>query len=346
MEVVNNLVSNHLEAISNILDGADTLYIVSPFMSDAPVFYKEVFEIFKQKQLTSVCLVTTLEDNSPDLLKKANAFYYFGVECIQSGIKYSIKIDNKLHGKLYISKKDSQPIKGIITSANFTQSGLKNQHEWGIISDNEMELLKVIKDVENNSISISYDNIREIIKRIDGFKKSNDSLPKQLIDIKVSDILNKNQVAFPKSNSKRKYFIKPVGWTEKPFDVNRILSSTVEELHFAKRPAVVSVGDIIICYGVGTTKLLGYFEVISDKSKIGGDTRWPWMVKAKNLCPKYSERWNMFSHTLANVKLNYSGDILTFAGNTSLGALQHGHDKVRLDEHFAFYLINAMESSI
>ncbi|WP_374708498.1 restriction endonuclease PLD domain-containing protein [Bacteroides faecis] len=40
-------------------------------------------------------------------------------------VKVSILIDNSLHGKIYICKRSNIYTSAIITSANFTQKGLK-----------------------------------------------------------------------------------------------------------------------------------------------------------------------------------------------------------------------------
>lgn len=345
MKIINNLVGNHLDAIESILKNADKLYIVSPFMSESPHFYSVFFQILKLNDVKEVVIVTTLEDNSPDLLKKSNALYFLAIECFKANIKYSIHIDNKLHGKLYISKV-KENYKGIITSANFTESGLKNKHEWGVEIEDKSELIKIIKAIELNSILLTYKDIEEIIKRIDVYKNNNNIASKQIIRIKVADIINKNKTNSSIQNTNKKYFIKPVGWSENPFSINRKLSASIEKLHFAKRPAAIEIGDIIICYGVGTRKLLGYFEVISDVINLNDNSRWEWEVEAKNLYPKYSNKWNDFNLTLSQLQSNYSGTVLTYAGGGTLGGLQRGLDKIRLDQQFANYLIGIIESTI
>lgn len=133
-----------------------------------------------------------------------------------------------------------------------------------------------------------------------------------------------------------RYFIKPVGYTDKPFELSRKLSSNIEKMHFAKRPKSVRIGDVLICYAVGTRKLLGYFEVISDPYIWDSSSRWSWEVTAKNLCPTYSESWNKFENTTSSIRVSFNPDShITNNGGKSFGALQRGVDKICLTEEFA-----------
>ena len=348
MEIINNFLENHFDAIDSILIHSGKLYIVSPFMSESPHFYKLFFNKVRGRDIKEIILITTLEDHSPDLIKKSNALYFFCLECKQANIKYSIRIDNKLHGKLYIAIKNRQ-YKGIITSANFTESGMKKKNEWGVMIEDSKIFIDIISKLQGNSIEIDYDSLDEIIKRIDTYKNKNKLPSKAKIKLKITDIINKSKKRSGQkvlANDSKKYFLKPVGYAEKPFEVSRILDLSIEKLHFAKRPAAVEVGDIIICYGVGTRKLLGYFEVISEVINLGNGSRWQWEVEAKNLFPKYSAQWNQFDLTLSKIRADYSGSILTYRGGDSLGSLNRGVDKIRLNEDFAHYLISEIENQI
>lgn len=345
MEIINNFSGNHLNAIDDIIKDSETLYLVSPFMSESPYFYDVFFKKLSTNKIREIILITTLDDYSPDLLKKSNALYWLRLECYKAKIKCTIRIDNKLHGKIYIGVSKTT-CKGIITSANFTESGLKNKNEWGVMIENKDTFREIIEELESNSMELNEQTLNEIIKKIDDYKKQMKITPKEKIDLRISDHLKKNQLMKITTSSPKRYFLKPVGYSEQPFAESRILNLSVEKLHFAKRPAAVSVGDVLICYGVGTTKLLGYFEVISDVINLEDGSRWEWQVEGKNLYPKYSLNWNKFNLTLSNLQLNYPEKILTYKGGDTLGSLQFGSDKVRLNENFAKYLINEMESQI
>ncbi|MGO0257958.1 restriction endonuclease PLD domain-containing protein [Priestia aryabhattai] len=346
MRILSNIDSNHYNSIKNILLNANELHIISPFlMENFGDFFYEIIET----DIKRVILTTTLKDNDPDLLKKVNSLHSLCYNCLKYKIDYEIHIDNKLHGKIYVSSMNGVPIKGIITSANFTEAGLGFNHEWGVEIDDTNQLKKILNDISSvSSHALSTEELKKIIVRIDNYLNNDTSTPRPKIDLKVNDLI-KYTADFPINNSDQKYFIKPVGWAERPFSLERTLSDDVETLHFSKRrPTAVRVGDIVICYAVGTTKLLGYFEVLSEpvNSMVEGD-RWPWSIEAKNLCPDYSENWNSFRNTISSIQNSYNNDIpMTYAGGKTLGALNFGSDRIQLTKEFAQHVIKIIKESI
>lgn len=345
MKLLNNIYSNHYNDIKNILLDADELKIISPFLMES---FDDFFSQLNGKGIKHISLTTTLKDNNPDLFKKSNSLYSFCLNCKKNKISYSVHIDNKLHGKIYISLKSGTPLQGIITSANFTNSGLESNHEWGVLIDDTNQLLKLISEIKSvESRALSSNELEEVIKKIDAFSQAS-IIPKETkISLTVSDIINKRR---HKVTSDKRYFIKPVGVSAEPFSEHRRLSTDIQVLHFSKRkPTSVREGDILICYGVGTAKLLGYFEVIEDPYYLEGtSSRWPWEVKAKNLCPEYSERWNMFNNTISTIQTSYDSSLPITKNNRgrTLGALNFGVDKIQLTEEFASHVINIIEDSI
>lgn len=295
-----------------------------------------------------ISLTTTLKDNDPDLFKKSNSLFSFCLNCQKNNISYTVQIDNRLHGKIYISLKSGAPLQGIITSANFTNSGLEINHEWGVLIDETSHLIQLISEINSvQSRVLSIQELGEIIKRIDAFSQASPTPKEPKISLTLSDILNKKKQTV---TSDKRYFIKPVGVSDEPFLEHRRLSKDIQELHFSKRkPASVRVGDILICYGVGTAKLLGYFEVIEGPYYLEGtSSRWPWEVKAKNLCPEYSEKWNIFNNTISTIQDSYY-EFLPITKNNqgrTLGALNFGADKIQLTEEFANHVINIIEQSV
>ena len=132
MRIIDNITISHNQSILSMLTSADQMILVSPFLTED--FYEFIHDV-AELGVKSLLLVTTIRDNSPDLFKKANSLYSFCTSCVQNGINFEVRVDNKLHGKIYIALKSSSPIKGIITSANFTDNGLKYSHEWGVEVD-------------------------------------------------------------------------------------------------------------------------------------------------------------------------------------------------------------------
>ncbi|WP_165997574.1 restriction endonuclease PLD domain-containing protein [Bacillus sp. Cs-700] len=345
MKLLNNIYSNHYNEIKYILLNADELQIVSPFLMES---FDDFFSQLKGLDIKHISLTTTLKDNDPDLLKKSNSLYSFCMNCQKNSIGYCVSIDNKLHGKIYISLNSGAPLKGIITSANFTNYGLETNHEWGVLIDDNSQLLKLISEINSvESKILSNKELEEIIKRIDAFLQASPKPREPKISLSVSDILNKQKNTV---TSDKRYFIKPVGVSDNPFSEDRKLSPDIQELHFSKRkPTAVREGDILICYGVGTAKLLGYFEVIEGPYFLEGtSSRWPWEVKAKNLCPEYSERWNTFNNTISSIQSLYNATLPITKNNQgkTLGALNFGADKIQLTKEFASHVINIIEDSV
>ncbi|MFD1031719.1 restriction endonuclease PLD domain-containing protein [Metaplanococcus flavidus] len=345
MKILNNINSNHYSDIKDILVNADELKIVSPFLMES---FDDFFAQLNGTDIRHVSLTTTLKDNDTDLMKKSNSLYSFCLNCKKNNITYSVYVDNDLHGKIYIASKSGKPLQGIVTSANFTNAGLKTNHEWGILIDDSNQLLQLIKEVQSvQKSSLSTNELEEVIKKIDAFSKMYPVQKEPEISLTVSDIFSKRIHAV---TSDKRYFIKPVGVSDDPFTEKRRLSTDIQELHFSKkRPASVRAGDILICYGVGSTKLLGYFEVVEGPYYLEGtSSRWPWEVKGKNLCPAYSQRWNTFDNTLSSIQASYGAKAPITKNNNgiNLNGLKYGSDKIQLTEEFASHVISIMEDSI
>jgi phosphatidylserine/phosphatidylglycerophosphate/cardiolipin synthase-like enzyme len=250
MKILNNINSSHFNEMKDLVRDADELYIISPFLMESfDVFFDEIAAPSGVKRIV---LVTTLRDNDPDLLKKANSLYSFSVNCLTRTIAFRVHVDNKLHGKIYIASKDGNPIRGIVTSANFTDRGLNHNHEWGVQIDDPAPLKQIIADISNvSSHVLTHEELHNVIVKIDSFTQ-NAGVPKSLkISLEINNLI-KHKV--PENKSDVRYFIKPVGFSDEPFEPSRKLSSDIEVMHFSKRrPNSVRVGDILICYGVGTT---------------------------------------------------------------------------------------------
>ncbi|MED1746657.1 restriction endonuclease PLD domain-containing protein [Brevibacillus borstelensis] len=343
MQIVNNIDTNHFNELKELVKDADELHIISPFLMES---FDDIFaEVIVPSEIKRIVLFTTLKDNDPELFKKANSLHSFSTWCVSQAIAFRIHIDNKLHGKIYIACRNSNPLRGIITSANFTDRGLNHNHEWGVQIDDPAALKKVINDITRvSSHALTHKELEDIIIKIDSYFR-NTGIPKALkIDLEVGSFIKHKSLV---KNSDLSYFIKPVGHSKEPFSTSRKLSSDIEKLHFAKRPSSVNIGDIIICYAVGTAKLLGYFEVVSDPYIWDNASRWSWEVQAKNLYPKYSETWTTFENTISSIQATYDSNLpVTYVGGKTLGALQFGADKVRLSEEFGKHVINIIEGSI
>lgn len=142
----------------------------------------------------------------------------------------------------------------------------------------------------------------------------------------------------------RNYYIKPVGCAEDPYEDHMPIGP---KLFFSKTKPHVQSGDILICYAVGPLDLLGYYEILSPPEYDDSNERWPWFVMTKCLSPQYSARfWESnlkLTETVRSYNKQYPDDPVTVAGNKTLGALQWGKDKIKLDRDFAEHLISLIQ---
>lgn len=101
MRILNNINSSHFNELKELINDADELYIISPFLMESfDVFFNE---IIAPSDVKRIVMVTTLKDNDPDLFKKANSLHSLVANCISCSVEPSIQIDNKLHGEnLYL----------------------------------------------------------------------------------------------------------------------------------------------------------------------------------------------------------------------------------------------------
>lgn len=311
-------------------------------MESFDVFFDEIIAPSGVKRIV---LVTTLRDNDPDLFKKANSLHSFSINCVNRTLAFRVHIDNKLHGKIYITSKDGNPIRGIITSANFTDSGLNHNHEWGVHIDDPAPLKQIIADISNvSSHALTHQELTDIIVKIDSFVQNAGAPSTPKFKLEVNEFIKHKA---PEKTSDVHYFIKPLGSSDQHFKPSRKISNDIELMHFSnRRPNSVRIRDILIGYGVGTTKLLGYFEVLSEPYTRDHE-RWPWEVKARNLCPKYSQSWMSFDNTISSIQASFDPKLpVTYIGGKTLGALQFGADKIRLSGEFAQHVISIIEGSV
>ncbi|MBD2846697.1 NgoFVII family restriction endonuclease [Paenibacillus sp. IB182496] len=236
MRILNNIDSRHFNELKGLVAGADELHIVSPFLMESfDVFFDE---IIANSEVKRVVLVTKLKDNDPDLLKKENSLHSFLINCVTNSVAFRVHVDDQLHGKIYIAHMNGVPIRGIITSANFTDSGLNQNHEWGVLVEDQEALKKVIADIGKvSSHALTRKELQGVIENIDSYAKNAEVHKVPKFELEVGHLFKKKTVE-PKSDVR--YFIKPVGSSERPFATTRKLNSDFEKMHFSRRPTVIA----------------------------------------------------------------------------------------------------------
>src|SRR5258708_39924465 len=102
--------------------------------------------------------------------------------------------------------------------------------------------------------------------------------------------------AILKDGGERQFWIKPTGLPDRPMAQQpEIWTDSTLEIHFAKKPVRVAVGDILVAFRTGVSKLIyvaeccGPVQEFTEEQKQEKDwrRRWSWFVKAQNLTPVY-----------------------------------------------------------
>lgn len=146
---------NHLDMLKKIASKSNRCIIMSPFLSQN---MKGLLSKFNEKKtLKKIDLITVnngfnQKKNNPPAMKD------FIEYCNENKIKWSIRIDENLHGKVYSFYKRKTP-KGIfVTSANFTNKGLLEHHEYGLFIKSRKIQKQIKKQILRNNLQILSEN--------------------------------------------------------------------------------------------------------------------------------------------------------------------------------------------
>lgn len=339
-EIIHNLTrNNHFSRLIEKFKNSDEIVIISPFISTDNKF----FPFKKLKSLKKLTLVTTLKPKSLDQYNKVPFFKYLFKHCNKHKVELILLIENSLHGKIYISKINEQPQEALITSANFTNNGLRLNNEWGVVITDSEQILEleesilskvVLKPLTENKI----DRFIEILEK--------NPLPKVPnptdVDLMGKAPLKNNPL---KVKSKINYWLKPIGVTGDAIPFDRVFDEIDSDLHFSKlKPVGVKVDDILIAYAVGHKNILSIYRVKSEVRTTGNkNDRWPYYVVGENLTPYYGQEWSMYGIGISNEKNEVLSKALfniTPSGKNSYGSLMRGADKLKITPEFGKYLID------
>lgn len=331
--------NNHHQTLCKLAAKADTLIIVSPFVTDD--ISKLIDDMVTIKNIT---LYTTLQKYD-DTAQKVVALYEFYKYCKDKSIDLLIKIDDNLHGKVYLFYDGIKPKGFVLTSGNFTENGLVNNHEYGLCiedADKQKEMADIIMSI--NTYDLSYIQLCEIYDEALKFIKKHPAVQQE--KFKVHKLINKKPSAT--QNGSVKYYLKPVGTSQEPF-VKPMVIKEVDMLGFGKNPKTMQKGDVLLLHSVGPSSIVGYYVVISDEAvfvKNDDNDRWPWKVQAECHSLQFSAEWwdyELKTQELINEFLEKNpGQHVTLAGGDTLGALQWGRDKVQITKDFAQFIISKM----
>jgi len=346
---------NHSTRLKRLFEESNQVIIVSPFlMTDFSNFLNEL----NLKKLEKIKLITKLPEKSIEQIKNIKSIIslieYPAIK--DKAINCEISINNKLHGKIYIFKNENDYISAIISSANFTDRGLSHNHEWGIEIYDKTQIDELVNSIlcTLDFNNIPFPDLRKMQKEADAFlaKEPQTQAENKKIDLNLIGYTSLPQlnVALDKNIG---YFLKPIGVSGDPVSEDRIFNQVKDRLHFStRRPNNVKTNDILITYGVGRSKILSLYKALSEPLYVTVDEidedewleRWPWYVEAENLTPKFGKNWvknNLHINSLKDEYLKQNPNAtITAVGGKTLGALNFGADKIKLDFDFAKFIIS------
>ncbi len=352
--IINNLsnTDNHSTRLKELFGDSDTIILTSPFlMTDFTNFFCEV----DFSQLKKLHLITTLSPKSFDQIKKINSLISFieFPDIKDKKVNCQISLNNKLHGKIFIFKKDDNYVSAIVSSANFTDNGLFRNHEWGIeiLDKDEIKKLEnsILESIE--FLSLSFDEIYRMQKATTDFLAEQPQTEKRDIELILTDLISSSSLT-SQLNDTIEFWLKPIGATNNPVTEDRLFDKLEDKLNFSINPNGIKPNTILITYGVGTTKILSIyrvtsFPIIATQEEIKEDEwsgRWSWSVQAHNLTPKFGLTWPIHNLRINSLKDEFlvtnPKESITAVGGLTLGAFNYGKDKLKLSSNFAKFIIH------
>jgi HKD family nuclease len=351
--LISNITNTHKSALNKLLKKCEgNLIIVSPFLASQMQTFLDGFDFSGVAKLE---LITTFKRKDPEQLTKPFQLRDFSdyFKTKYPKIKTVIHVNNDLHGKLYISLGKKKQM--ILTSGNFTKNGMVENHEWGLLIDDQSIIEEALEEVFDNIDykEISANQIDRACKFAEANIKENPQWCKK--PVIVSDILETIYSDNDQNNIEPQYFLKPIGHKERPVTLEgqQDFSELHQNLHFSKkRPKGVRKGDLVITTAVGAGSLLSCFRVTGDvqhvtEEKVAQEPwleRWPWYLEGRNRSPEFGKEWWIHNLRRQDLLVEFRGlypDVpVTYAGGFSLGTLNMGNDKVRITKEFGEFLIS------
>lgn len=340
--VIQNGEIPHYRELKKLLTRSDDALIVSPFLSNEAVEMLGKCFTSKLKHLT---LVTTLKPLDFDQVKKAPVLQRLYLLCESNSVALSILVDNRLHGKVYVGKKDEKYIGAIVSSANLTENGLLKNHEWGVFIDDSKAIRRMSEQILSGvECEIDKQTLAEMLRLIKEHKFSVDmSRPKMKLDlldvVRPSHIVGGNNVTF---------WLKPFGTIDYPVPEASVFDEELFNVTFARGVGSINEGDVMVAYAVKSRKILSVFVATSSKGRLSvfpnkRDEHWPFYVSCINKTPQFGAHWSEIGLTLDTLvasflQLDPTKEIRP--GSKTLSAIRWGHDRLRLNKDFTEYIIN------
>lgn len=353
--IQNNQYISHKQLLKSLLNNSDEFLCASPFLaSDIEYFFNTLF-FSNIKKLT---LLTTLKPNDTDQIYKIHCLPKIHDYCRANNIDFELYINNRLHGKVYLFKKNNEIIDGIITSANFTENGMEKNLEWGIhlTAKNNKELYNLVSEVflSTQNQRISSTQLENMVSKYKLLNKKDCSIQQisKSISLDLLSLLD-DIPDIPIIENSERFWLKPIGETYNPVTEDWYFGDKKQTLDFSKkRPSGIHKDDIVIAYGVGCRKILSVYRIISEQPHFATSEeiknhewkkRWPWSLEGENLTLRYGKHWYDFNFTITQLGADfnrlYPQLYITERKGKNFGALNYGVDKLQLTQAFANFVL-------
>lgn len=352
---------DHRDLVYALLDACDECLLVSPFL--APDFTL----LLSRRELvgTTVELISSCAARGDDQFIKPYSLRSFGQTVRNNaGVWPTIGLDQKLHSKVYVFRLRGRPFAGIVTSANLTESGLRKNHETGVLLQSE-ETLTQLETMCRRSIdyvSLAEWQIDKLCQTADTIRRNYE--PGGDREIGLKSILN--HYATPSAGNREttlrrsaSYYIKVSGVRNRPIlpEHRIVISEPHCRLTFAKEPKGISLGDCLLEVAVGGACFLSYYACASaawefsekEKAVNSDHERWPYYVYANNLSLHYGASWYespiFYDQVVSDYKQEHPNAPVTAAGADHFkGAMQMGHSYIKVTNTFGEYVRRRIDS--
>jgi hypothetical protein len=211
-------------------------------------------------------------------------------------IDLKVYCNDNLHGKVYLLYKEDKPKGFFVTSANFTDKGLKNNQEYGIFADNDISQNDMLNSImENDYDEITLEDVIRIENKSKEFEEKN--AVKNIPVFKAKDYI----IGERKQKSEIRYFLKVLGSKDSPYEEKRNIKKDnpigiSEKCYNRHKNRLPRKDDIFICHGAGKDRacIVGYCKLTTDapSKEIGGDgDKWNYKYYIEDLNEEYSSHW-------------------------------------------------------
>ena len=335
--IISNRNSNHLSELRSLLKNCSEAIIASPFITEEAVDKLFGSDCGRLKNLT---VITTLKKQDYDQLRKVPVLLKLCSLLESKPISLTIKIDNSLHGKIYVGIKDSNNKEAIISSANLTGNGLEKHHEWGVLYD-DPHLIKTMCEqiLRDSEYEINKDDLQEMSKLITsrGLRVK----PQLQSDVDLIEIIKPSQTLNGRGVT---WWLKPLGTIDSPVQSSVKFDQSPFKVTFAKGVGNIKKGDVLIVYAVKSQKIIAIYMATEQRGKNSlQNQRWPYFVECNNVTTRFGAEWSSINLTLSSLIETYLKKNTTKVihhSSRDLAVMKRGLDRLTLDSDFASFVVD------